>query len=156
MRMLHARPGWSQLRATVIGLGVGATSPWSAAGQGWTYIEIDPDVIDFAQSAFSYVAGAAGDVTLVEGDGRIQIEAMPDHSQDLIVLDAYQGDSIPTHLLTDEAFAVYRSKLAPGGVIVAHVTNRYLNLAPVVASTATANGMTTLEFTNPDQPGTAT
>jgi hypothetical protein len=155
MRILQARRGWSELRATLIGLGVGAISPWSAVGQEWTYIEIDPDVIDFAQSDFSYVADAAASVTLVEGDGRVQLEALPDDSQDLIVLDAYQGDSIPTHLLTDEAFALYRSKLAPGGVIVAHVTNRYLDLAPVVASSSAANGLTALAFTNPDQPGTA-
>ena len=84
---------------------------------------------------FEFLSRCAPDAPVVAGDARLTLEASPDR-YDLIVLDAFSSDTIPVHLLTREALAGYLSKLSPHGVIVAHISNRHLDLAPVVANVA--------------------
>ena len=137
-------------RAAHGGLGM---SPWSGsvpgslachrkAGEHWTFFEIDPEVIRIARDPrlFTFLSSCAPDAPVVAGDARLTLEASPDR-YDLIVLDAFSSDSIPVHLLTREALAGYLSKLSPRGVIVAHISNRHLDLAPVVANVAQSQGL---------------
>ena len=148
VRLLEDDEGWGSARVAGVGMGAGTVSAWSRPGQQWTFLEIDPDVIRIAAEDFTYLDASAADVTVVEGDGRISLDGLPDGSQQLLILDAYQGDSVPTHLLTSEACALYQRKLAAGGAIAVHVSNRHLRLAPVVAACAEANGMRALTLTN--------
>jgi hypothetical protein len=127
----------------IIGLGAGGLAAYNQAGQNYTFYEIDPVVIDIANdpALFTFLADAPGDVAVVEGDGRLEIAKAPDVSYDVIVLDAFSSDAVPAHLLTREAFDLYLSKLRPGGVLLANVTNTYLDVESVVVGAARANGL---------------
>jgi spermidine synthase len=118
-----------------VGLGVGTVACYRRPGQRWTFFEIDPLVERIARDArhFHYLEDCAPDADVVLGDARrsLQVETGP---YDLMILDAFSSDAIPVHLLTREAFALYLDKLAPGGLIALHISNRNLDLAPVVAS----------------------
>lgn len=129
-------------RVAVVGLGTGSLACHRKAGEQWTFFEIDPEVIRIARdpSLFTFMSNCAADAPVVAGDARLTLEASPDR-YDLIVLDAFSSDSIPTHLLTREALAGYLARLSPRGVIVAHISNRHLDLAPVVANVAQSQGL---------------
>jgi hypothetical protein len=129
-------------RIGAIGLGVGTIASYTQPDDQLTYFEIDPTVVEFAQdsSLFTYLSGAKGAVDVVVGDGRRTL-AESDTKFDLLVLDAFSSDSIPIHLLTKEAFEMYRTKLAPGGVMAVHISNRYLDLEPVVTAIASDLGL---------------
>lgn len=126
----------------VVGLGTGSLACHRKAGEHWTFFEIDPEVIRIARDPrlFTFLSSCAPDAPLVAGDARLTLEASPGR-YDLIVLDAFSSDSIPAHLLTREALAGYLSKLSPRGVIVAHISNRHLDLAPVVANVVRSQGL---------------
>ena len=128
----------------VVGLGTGSLACHRKAGEAWTFFEIDPVVIRMARDPrlFTFLSSCAPDAPVVVGDARLTLEAAPDR-YDLIVLDAFSSDSIPVHLLTREALTGYLSKLSPRGVIVAHISNRHLDLAPVVANVARSQGLVT-------------
>ncbi|MDT5271126.1 MAG: hypothetical protein QOH49_3312 [Acidobacteriota bacterium] len=119
----------------VVGLGAGTTAAYALAGESWTFYEIDPAVVRIARepSYFTYLSAcAAAPMNVVVGDARLRMREAPDAAYDLIVLDAFSSDAVPAHLLTREALALYLSKLAPGGVIAFHVSNRSLELERVV------------------------
>ncbi len=129
-----------------IGMGAGSIAAYAKPGQAFTFYEIDPAVVRIAQDAklFRFLTDnfPNGDgMKIVLGDGRLEIASAADGSYGLIVLDAFSSDSIPVHLLTREAVELYRRKLSPGGVIVFHISNRYLNLKPVLASAARDLGL---------------
>jgi len=126
----------------VVGLGTGSLACHRKAGEHWTFFEIDPEVIRIARDPrlFTFLSSCAPDAPVVAGDARLTLEASSGR-YDLIVLDAFSSDSIPAHLLTREALAGYLSKLSPRGVIVAHISNRHLDLAPVVANVARSQGL---------------
>ncbi len=131
-------------RVAVIGLGAGALASYAEAGQRWTYYEIDPAVERLARQYFTFLAdGAARGVRLdvVLGDARLKMARAADASYDLVVLDAFSSDAIPVHLLTRQALELYLDKLDDGGVLLLHVSNRYLELAPVVARLAETAGL---------------
>src|SRR5262249_1151638 len=125
-------------------LGTGSLACHKHEGERWTFFEIDPEVVRLARNPkrFSFIAACAPDLPIVLGDARITLRAAS-QQYDLIVLDAFSSDSIPVHLLTQEAFAGYLSRLAPHGVIVAHISNRHMELGRVVAAVGAANGLTT-------------
>jgi hypothetical protein len=127
----------------VVGLGTGSLACHRKAKEHWTFFEIDPEVIRIAHDPrrFEFLSKCAPDMPIVAGDARLTLEASTDR-YDLIVLDAFSSDTIPVHLLTREAVAGYLSKLTPHGVIVAHISNRHLDLAPVVANVAQSLGLT--------------
>jgi len=129
-------------RVAVVGLGTGTLACHRKAGEQWTFFEIDPEVIRIARDPrlFTFMSSCAPDAPVVAGDARLTLEASADR-YDLIVLDAFSSDSIPAHLLTREALAGYLAKLSPRGVIVAHISNRHLDLAPVVANVAQSQGL---------------
>ncbi len=122
----------------VIGLGTGAMACYAEAGQEWTFYEIDPAVLAIAQNEnyFSYLKCSGGKVNTILGDARLQLRNAPDGHYGLIVLDAFSSDAIPTHLLTKESLALYLSKLASGGRLLFHISNKYLDLRPVIAGLA--------------------
>ena len=124
----------------VIGLGAGSIGCYAQPQQTWTYYEIDPVVVSIARnpSLFTFLRDCTPHADIVLGDGRLTIARAPDHSYDLIVLDAFGGDAPPVHLLTREALQLYMAKLRPGGVLMFNVSNKYIDLASVLASGASA------------------
>lgn len=132
---IAALPARRGRRVGVIGLGAGSMAAYSRPGEHWTFFEIDPAVERIARDPryFRYLTGCADSIRVVIGDGRLALARVPDASFDLIVLDAFSSDAIPVHLLTREALAVYRAKLAEGGAIIFHLSNRHLSLSPVLA-----------------------
>ena len=127
----------------VVGLGTGSLACHRTGREHWTFFEIDPEVIRIARDPrrFEILSKCGADMPVVAGDARLTLEASTDR-YDLIVLDAFSSDTIPVHLLTREAVAGYLSKLTPHGVIVAHISNRHLDLAPIVANVAQSVGLT--------------
>ena len=104
------------------------------------YFELDPDVYKLASNYFWYLPNAPGEVHVILGDARISLSKAPDRAYDLLVIDAFSGDSIPIHLVNRDVLAEYRRKLNPRGAIAFHITNRYLNLKPVLAKIADDSG----------------
>ncbi|MEX2188265.1 MAG: fused MFS/spermidine synthase [Pirellulales bacterium] len=143
------------IRVGVIGLGVGVVAAYAEPGDTYRFYEINPDVETLARRYFTFLADCRGDVEVVLGDARRSMEEEPPQHYDVLVLDAFSGDAIPTHLLTREAFAVYRRHLAPGGAIAAHISNRHVDLAPVLANAAEAFAWQTIEVNAKTDPARA-
>jgi SAM-dependent methyltransferase len=141
MKAWAGRP--QRQRAGLVGLGAGTLAAYSEPGERWTFFEIDPVVVDVARDRglFTFLGDARGQVNVVLGDGRLSLAAVPDGTFGLLVLDAFSSDAVPVHLLTREAIALYLRKLAPGGVLAFHLSNRYLALEEIVAGGATAEGL---------------
>lgn len=128
----------------VVGLGAGSLACHRKDGESWTFFEIDPEVVRLARDPelFRFLSSCAPSASIVVGDARLTLAASPQQF-DLIVLDAFSSDAIPTHLLTREALRGYLSRLSPRGMIVMHVTNRHLELPSVVASVGAAERLVT-------------
>ena len=134
-------------RVAVVGLGAGATAAYSTVGQEWTFYEIDPAVVKIARNPafFSYLDGCSrSPIKYVLGDGRLRLKEAPDNYYSLIALDAFSSDAIPLHLLTREAVGMYLSKLAGGGMLAFHITNRHVDLSLALGSVARTYGLTAL------------
>jgi SAM-dependent methyltransferase len=133
-------------RVGLVGMGVGTLAAYGQPGQRMDFYEIDPAVVRIARDSglFGFLGRSAADVRVVIGDGRLGLMRAPDAAYGLIVLDAFSSDAIPAHLLTEEAIDGYRRKLAPGGVLAVHITNRHLDLAPVLAAEADRLGLAAL------------
>jgi len=125
----------------VIGLGVGTIAGLARDGDRVRFYEIDPDVLDVAQRQFTYLKDSPAKVDIVMGDARLSLEREPPQKFDLLVLDAFSGDAIPIHLLTKEAFEIYRRHVKDDGLIAVHISNRFLDLRPVVTGAANAIGL---------------
>ncbi|MBN2326033.1 MAG: fused MFS/spermidine synthase [Candidatus Omnitrophica bacterium] len=122
----------------IAGLGVGAIAAYGRAGDAIDYYEIDPNVVRIAQHSdyFTFLRDSKAAIQIHLGDARLTLEKAPDLSYDVIIMDAFSSGSIPTHLLTREAFEMIRTKLKKDGVLIYQISNRYLNLAPVLAGLA--------------------
>ncbi|MEZ5997434.1 MAG: fused MFS/spermidine synthase [Hyphomonas sp.] len=131
----------------VVGLGVGSVACYRQPGQTYSFYEIDPVVERMATDPklFTFLSECAPDQRIVLGDARITLAKEPAGGFDLLLLDAFSSDTVPAHLLTREAMALYLSRLADDGVLVFHISNRHMNLAPVVARIGAAEGATMLE-----------
>lgn len=127
-------------RVAVVGLGTGTLAMYAKSTCPVDYYELDADVKDLASKYFWYLADAPGVVNVILGDARLSLDKSPDGAYDLLVIDAFSGDAIPTHLVNKDVLVEYRRKLAQGGGIVFHITNRYLNLEPVLAKIAADAG----------------
>ncbi|HLW78713.1 MAG TPA: fused MFS/spermidine synthase, partial [Terriglobia bacterium] len=128
------------LRVGVIGLGVGTLATYGRRGDEYTFYEINPLVIELAKTQFSFLADCRAKVDIAPGDARLSLERRPPQNLDLLAVDAFAGDSIPVHLLTREAVLLYFRHLKPDGILAVHVTNRYLDLRPVVVNIAASIG----------------
>jgi hypothetical protein len=139
-RLLKAL-GDRRLEVGVVGLGAGTLAAYGKAGDVYRFYEIDPAVVDAANRYFSFLADSAATVDVVVGDGRLLLQAEPTQRFDVLVVDAFSGDSIPIHLLTREALRLYGERIKRDGVIALHVSNRHLDLRPVVGQLAMAERM---------------
>jgi hypothetical protein len=131
-------------RVAVAGLGTGAMACHSRPGERWTFLEIDPTVERIArdQRLFTYLRDCPGSFDVVLGDARISLARAADRRYGLIVLDAFSSDAIPVHLLTKQAVELYQARLEPGGVLAFHISNRFVDLEPVLGNVAQASGLT--------------
>ena len=120
------------IRVAVVGLGTGTLAAYGGNGDYYCFYEINPNVREIATTQFTYLQDSAAEVHIELGDARISMERQEKQNYDLIALDAFSGDAIPVHLLTKEAFEQYFRHLKPTGVIAVHVSNRHLDLSPVV------------------------
>ncbi len=142
-------------RIGAVGLGAGALACYTKAGQDWSFYEIDPLVIQVAQDTrwFHYLERCNPQAQMVVGDARLSLTKAPDRSFDLLIMDAFSSDAVPTHLLTREAIELYFGKLKDDGLLAFHITNRHLALKKVLAQHAEQLHLTGLlqEF-KPDNP----
>jgi SAM-dependent methyltransferase len=129
-------------RVGVVGLGTGTLSCYFQPGMSWTIFEIDPAMVEVARTRFSFLSQCAPQARIVLGDARLSLRDMPADSLDILALDAFSSDSVPMHLLTREALADYGRVLQRDGIVLYHVSNRYLDLRPVVADLAEQGGWT--------------
>ena len=153
---LFAARAWraAPWRVGVVGLGVGSTAAYARSGETWTFYEIDPLVAKIAanDTLFHYLHAAAAAPNIVLGDARLSLAAASPRSLDVLLIDAFSSDAIPIHLVTREALALYRQRLADDGVVAWHISNRYLDLRPVLQGLAAAAGMTALIFSDDQVP----
>lgn len=140
LAMQQARPQ-APLNVGAVGMGIGTIAAYNRPLDRLTFYEIDPDVIEVARRWFYFLPEAKGEVFNVLGDARLSLARQPGQEFDLLVLDAFSGDSIPTHLLTVESMQVYRRHLAVGGIILIHISNQHLELEPLAAALADEAGM---------------
>ncbi|MFT5051950.1 MAG: hypothetical protein ACI8QZ_003381 [Chlamydiales bacterium] len=156
--MLAGRPDGRQSRLGLIGLGVGTLATYGRAGDSFRYYEIDPDVARIARDDgdFTFLEDSAADVEIVLGDARLSLESERERGADtpfdILVVDAFSSDSIPVHLLTREAFSLYKERLAPGGVLAVHVSNRHLRLSPLVYAVGRSAGLRAVRIQNSPGP----
>jgi spermidine synthase len=120
-------------RVAVIGLGAGTLAAYGNPGDAFQFYEINPQVIGLAKSQFTFLGDSKAAIAMTAGDARLSLERETSAPYDVLVADAFSGDAIPVHLLTKEAFALYFQHLKPSGILAIHISNNYLNLAPVVA-----------------------
>ncbi len=126
----------------VVGLGAGSIAAYGRKGQTLDFYELDPDVETIARTWFTHLAISPAKINVVTGDARLKLEAAEGAEYDAVILDAFNSGAMPIHLLTKEAFEVYLRRLRPGGVILLHASNRYLDLRPVLAAAALELGLT--------------
>jgi hypothetical protein len=133
-----AQKEWPQGNLAVVGLGAGAMACYRQPGQSLTYYEIDPLVAKIAEDThyFTLLSQCAPQAQIILGDARLKLKDAPDGKYNLIVLDAFNGDAIPMHLVTRQALALYLRKLAPGGLIAFNVSSLYFNMAPTLGNLA--------------------
>ena len=139
LETLHPRK--DPLRVGVIGLGTGTLAAYGTPGDLYRFYDINPAVIRIAREDFTYLAQSEATIETPLGDARLTLEREPGADLDILAIDAFSSDAIPVHLITSEALALYARHIKPGGVIAFHVTNRFLDLIPVVAALADAHGM---------------
>ncbi len=140
-------------RVALMGLGAGSIAGYAREGDVWEYLEIDPMVGYIAQNYFSFLKDNPGKVDIIYGDARVSMRKKPDQEYDAIVIDVFNSDAIPVHLLTLEALKEYDKKLKPGGVIFFHISNRFLNLLPVIYTNGAALGWSvSFKFNTESEP----
>lgn len=131
-RLIALRNEGGPARVGLIGLGVGTLATYGRAGDVYRLYELNPTVLHFAQQHFTYLKDSAATIENILGDARLMLEREKDQRYDILAVDAFSSDSIPVHLMTREAIAVYRRHLVDDGAIALHITNRYLDLSGVV------------------------
>jgi SAM-dependent methyltransferase len=139
----------------VVGLGTGTLSCYAQPGQDWRFFEIDPAMVRIARNpaAFTFLSRCAPQARIVLGDARLSLAREPAGTLDLLAVDAFSSDAIPIHLLTREALQVYRRALKPDGLLLIHISNRYLDLEPVLAAAAKRDGWQAAAFDYSPEPG---
>jgi spermidine synthase len=145
-------------RIAAVGLGAGTLACYAKPGQNWTFYEIDPVIEGIARDPkrFTFLSRCLPDVPVRIGDARLTLAQDAPASADVLAIDAFSSDSVPMHLLTREAFATYARKITPDGLLLVHISNRYLDLAPVIAAAAKDGWVAKLRIYRPDQTDTDT
>lgn len=147
LALTHAQALYGQgAHIGVVGLGAGTLACYRRPGERWRFYEIDPAVLDLSRDGtFTYIKDCAPDAPVVIGDARLELAREPAGSFDVLAVDAFSSDAIPLHLMTHEAFGVYLRALSPGGVLLVHISNRYIELEPVLAAEAKRRGLTVMQ-----------
>jgi hypothetical protein len=135
-KTLLAKGGKGPLHVGVVGIGIGTLAAYGRAGDIYRLYDIDPLVIDVARTHFTFLARSAAHTDIVLGDARLQLEREAPQQFDVLIVDAFSGDAVPVHLLTRQAFELYFRHLKDDGVLAVHITNRYLDLRPVIKTAA--------------------
>jgi hypothetical protein len=138
----------------IIGLGSGGLACYAQPGERWTFYEIDPlvDAIARNPAYFTQLKNSQGQIEVVLGDGRITLHGAAPGAYDMLILDAFSSDAIPLHLLTREALHLYLSRLSPDGVIALHISNRFLNLEPMLGALVRQEGLHALAMVDNEIP----
>lgn len=125
-------------RIDIVGLGAGTLACYARPGQQWRFFEIDPAIVTIASDPkrFTFLSRCLPRVKVIIGDARISLANTPEGSADILAIDAFSSDAVPMHLLTREAFTTYRRHIAPNGLLMVHISNRFLDLEPVLAAAA--------------------
>ncbi|MGC3970619.1 MAG: fused MFS/spermidine synthase [Pirellulales bacterium] len=134
--LMQARQRKEPLRVGVVGLGAGTLAVYAQKDDYYRFYEINPAVLELAKHQFSFLGDCRGSQDVVLGDARLSLDAEDAQDFDVLVLDAFSSDAIPKHLLTREAFEVYLRHLKYEGVLAVHISNRYVNLEPLLAAAA--------------------
>jgi spermidine synthase len=137
-------------RVGVIGLGAGTLAAYGREGDVFRFYDINPLVERIARNVFFYVRDSKAQIDVVPGDARVSLEAERPQQYDVLVIDAFSGDAIPVHLITSQAVELYRRHLKPNGIIAFHVSNKFLNLVPVVEQQAQHAGLESAFIASPD------
>lgn len=137
---IAARAKGPPMRVGVVGLGAGTLAAWGRKGDVYRFYDINPKVLEVARTHFAYLAESDARIELALGDARLVLEREPPQQFDILAVDAFSSDAIPVHLITKEALAVYLRHVKPDGIVAFHVSNRFLDLVPVVARIARENG----------------
>lgn len=138
------------LRMGLVGLGAGTLAAYGRAGDTLRFYDINPEVVKIAETDFTFLRDCPSHVDIVLGDARLSMASEPTQHFDILVIDAFSGDAIPVHLLTREAFQIYWRHLKPHGVLAVHISNHYLDLAPIVALNAKEIGKRVERIDNDD------
>jgi hypothetical protein len=140
-------------RIGILGLGCGTLAAYGKAGDTLRIYEINPLVLDIARNQFTYLSDTPAQVQVAMGDGRLVLESEPNQQFDMLVMDAFSGDSVPVHLITREAFQTYFQHLKPNGILAVNISNTFLDLEPVMERAANAFGKVALvySYTPPDE-----
>lgn len=122
----------------VVGLGVGVTSCFQKDGRTFDFFEIDKDIAEIAENKefFTFLSDCGSPYEIILGDGRLTMQKQPSEKYDVILVDAFSSDSIPIHLMTKEATEIFLDKLKPDGILMFHITNRHIDLEPVLSMIA--------------------
>ncbi|MEZ5395077.1 MAG: fused MFS/spermidine synthase [Bryobacterales bacterium] len=151
-----ARKAGKPLRVGVVGLGAGTLAAYGRSGDVFRFYEINPAVIEFARTQFSYLSDSPAKSEIVPGDARVRMEEELEAGHpgrfDILVVDAFSSGAIPLHLLTGEAGEIYAQHLKENGLLVFHITNRFLDLTPVLTGMAQRLGMTALRVESTPKP----
>ncbi|MCZ8340613.1 MAG: fused MFS/spermidine synthase [Burkholderiaceae bacterium] len=145
-RVFRSLPEDRPRKMGVLGLGIGTLAVFGRPGDEMRIYEINDQVLDLARSEFTYLSDSAAKIVPILGDGRLMLEREPDQQFDVLAMDAFSGDSVPTHLVTVEAIRVYLRHMRPDGYLVFNITNHYLDLRPVMAAAAAALGKVALAY----------
>ena len=140
------------LKMGIVGLGAGTMAAYGRGGDTLRFYDINPLVVKIAKEQFTYLEQCPAHVDIVLGDARLSMTSEPAQQFDILVVDAFSGDAIPVHLLTREAFEIYWRHLKPDGVLAVHVSNRYLDLAPIVVLGNQGHGHQIWQVENEDNP----
>ena len=146
-----AAPG-SPRRIGVIGLGAGTIAAYGRTGDRIRFYDINPAVQPIARNVFTYIRDSGAQIDVVEGDARTSLAREEPQNFDVLVIDAFSGDAIPIHLLTQEALALYRRHLAPNGILAFHISNRHVNLGPAIDLVARSAGMQAMRVSTDTTP----
>ncbi len=138
------------VRIGLVGLGAGTLAAYGRDGDVLRFYEINEDVIEQAESHFSFLSSTPATVEMIKGDARLSLDSERPQQFDLLVLDAFSGDAVPAHLLTREAFSIYLNHMADGAIIAVHISNLYFDLRPVVEGVADEHNLHSIAVQVPD------
>ncbi len=160
LALLNSPKRGTGMRVGILGLGIGTLAAYGQPGDIYRFYEINPIMIRLAEGEdgyFSYLSNSKAKIEIVPGDARLSLERELDTGQpqnyDVLILDVFSGDSIPVHLLDEEAFDLYLKQLAPDGILAVHISNRHLDLVPVVWTLANHFNLSRVLI---DDPGNGT